>query len=253
MSTENLDPTCEKALADKDIVSGDADVPGSGTVHKVGDLDIYVVGEGPRCIILIYDIFGFAPVNTRQNCERLAAKGFMVVMPDLFRGSGRRTEGFQPPSPGKADREILDIVMPFSVKHGARVFGILGFCWGGGCAMRLARSGRFAAAGGIHAAYIKRDSGENFLDVTKALCPIMLLQAGNDPSLSEVNDALRGLEPTSMVARHSVLRTYWDMNHGWCGATGERNTDARIRAATESALVTTIEFFSRTLRFMNAD
>lgn len=127
---------------------------------------------------------------------------------------------------------------------------MLGFCWGGGTALHLATSGRFAAAGGIHSAYLT-EAGEKL--VQAATCPVMLLQSGTDPSLKGISDVLRGLdEKTSVVARHSVVRTYWDMNHGWCGATGDRRGNPKVRAATESALATAVEFFTRTLRFMNA-
>ena len=65
----------------------------------------YVVGSGERCIILVYDIHGFAPANTQHNCDLLADAGFLVVMPDFFRGSGRGQEGLTgmsgrlPPTP----------------------------------------------------------------------------------------------------------------------------------------------------------
>merc|ERR1712226_664551 len=43
-----------------------------GTVEKVGDLDIYSVGQGPKCIIWNYDIFGFDSGRSRQMCDLVA-------------------------------------------------------------------------------------------------------------------------------------------------------------------------------------
>ena len=57
-----------------------------GNVTKIGDLDIYYVGQGPKCIIWNYDIFGFDSGRTRQLCDLFAKEGFLVVMPDFYRG-----------------------------------------------------------------------------------------------------------------------------------------------------------------------
>lgn len=57
-----------------------------GNVTKVGDLEIYYVGKGPKCIIWNYDIFGFDSGRTRQLCDLFAKEGFLVVMPDFYRG-----------------------------------------------------------------------------------------------------------------------------------------------------------------------
>ena len=86
---------------------------GRGSVETVGDMDMYVVGSGERCIILVYDIHGFAPPNTQHNCDLLADAGFLVVMPDFFRGSGRGQEGFERPDSDVVDAELADIVLPF--------------------------------------------------------------------------------------------------------------------------------------------
>ena len=109
--------------------------------------------------------------------------------------------------------------------------------------MRLASSGRFAACGGIHASGMESPGGETF--VAQAKCPIMLLQAGGDPPLAPVFESLKTLSPAIVGA--SGLRPYWDQHHGWCGAMGDRRGDARLMAAVDCALRTTVAFFSRTL------
>jgi dienelactone hydrolase len=252
-----LDPICEASVASKPVFTpsaedGEGAGKGAGQVEAIGDLSVYVVGKGPRCVVLIYDAFGFEPANTRSNCDALAEAGFMVLMPDIFRGTSRHTEGWKPPPPAAVDAEILDVIIPFAVKRGARVLGILGFCFGGEVAMRLSSSGRFAAAGGIHAGGLGGGVGEALVE--KTTCPIMLQQAGNDPPLAGVLEVVKAMDATSSdVVRHSVLRTYWDMTHGFCGATGDRKTDKRLRHAVQTTLATTIDFFERTLRFLNAD
>ena len=58
-----------------------------GKVVRVEDLDIYVVGHGDNCVVWNYDIFGFDSGRTKQLADLLAESGFLVVMPDYFRGT----------------------------------------------------------------------------------------------------------------------------------------------------------------------
>ena len=58
-----------------------------GKVVTVEDLDIYVVGNGEKCVIWNYDIFGFNSGRTKELADLLAESGFLVVMPDYFRGT----------------------------------------------------------------------------------------------------------------------------------------------------------------------
>ena len=46
-----------------------------GKVENSDGLDIYVVGEGEKCVIWNYDIFGFNGGRTRQHCDLLATHG----------------------------------------------------------------------------------------------------------------------------------------------------------------------------------
>lgn len=122
---------------------------GDGKNERLGDMDVYVVGEptGGKAIILIYDIHGVS-WQCRHNCDMLAKAGFLVVMPDLFRGSGRSDPNFKRPEAATVDHEILNSVVPFVRAKGGKQLGVVGFCFGGSAAMRLARSGVFAACGG---------------------------------------------------------------------------------------------------------
>merc|ERR1712080_609062 len=50
-----------------------------GQVYTKGDLPIYIVGEGPNCILWNYDIHGFDGGRTKEICDLVAEAGFMVV------------------------------------------------------------------------------------------------------------------------------------------------------------------------------
>ena len=47
---------------------------------QVDDLDIYFVGQGSKCIIWNYDVFGFKGGRTRQMCDFLADAGKVGLM-----------------------------------------------------------------------------------------------------------------------------------------------------------------------------
>ncbi len=83
---------------------------------------------------------------------------------------------------------------------------------------------------GVHAGGMGSPGGEDL--VRNARCPIMLLQAGGDPLLKPVWDVLKDEKADgSIIKTFSVIRTYWDQNHGWCGAGGDRKGDPRTREA----------------------
>ena len=227
------------------VIPDEDDVFGAGVVEQLGDMDVYRVGSGTRAIILIYDIMGVS-AECRHNCDQLAAAGFLVVMPDLFRSDKlrhwSRTPGpagrpAQRPEAADVDREILQTVVPYVQGLGGRELGIVGFCFGGSAAMRLAPTGVFLACGGCHAGGLKSPEGEAL--VAKARCPIMLLQAGGDPDLKPVFEAVKEMDDD--IRDKSVLRTYWDQKHGWVGAHGDRKGDPRVRAAVECAMDTMIK------------
>jgi len=57
----------------------------TGEVLTVGDLELYKVGEGKKCIIWCHDDSGFAGDDrTRQLVDRLSYLGYLVLLPNWF-------------------------------------------------------------------------------------------------------------------------------------------------------------------------
>ena len=72
-------------------------------------MNVYRTGAGKKCIIWCYDIYGFEVIEitkckhcfvvpqfvlcqggrTRQLCDMLADAGYLVILPDFFRGEWR--------------------------------------------------------------------------------------------------------------------------------------------------------------------
>ena len=73
-----------------DLTAVVSDYKPIGETKKLGnaDFETYISrpsGPTKQGVIVGYDIFGFHP-NTKQLCDKLASQGFLVVMPDHFRG-----------------------------------------------------------------------------------------------------------------------------------------------------------------------
>merc|ERR1712127_129233 len=70
-----------------------SDYKEQGEVVDLGSgLSIYTVGQGgpdTRTVVWNYDIMGFNGGRTRQLCDQLASQGFLVILPDYFRGQGQ--------------------------------------------------------------------------------------------------------------------------------------------------------------------
>ena len=56
----------------------------------IDDLPVYLTGlesmRDGRAIICIYDIYGFKGGRIREICDEIADDGYLVILPDVFRG-----------------------------------------------------------------------------------------------------------------------------------------------------------------------
>merc|ERR1712154_87017 len=103
---------------------------------QVGDMKVYRTGSGPKCTIWCYDIYGFEGGRTRQLCDMLADSGYLVILPDFFRGDWRGvsapdlTEWLVKQSDwyGSLQADVCDTILPYARAQGAKVFGLQG--WG---------------------------------------------------------------------------------------------------------------------------
>jgi dienelactone hydrolase len=58
----------------------------TGTIEKKDDFDIYWKGSGTSCVVVFMDIFGFNSGRHKNIVDELSEEGYLVVMPDLFKG-----------------------------------------------------------------------------------------------------------------------------------------------------------------------
>ncbi|EKX35836.1 hypothetical protein GUITHDRAFT_155384, partial [Guillardia theta CCMP2712] len=160
---------------------------------------MYVTGSGSHAVIVIYDIFGFQDQcpQVKQVCDRLAAYGFLVVVPDIFVNNNNKPWPIDkfPPKPednlsawiAGSDGSFfyteclsqLQVCKKYLAGKGVTSHSTMGFCWGGYICMRF---GGEATEGlrstiAVHAAFWDKEK-----DFAKNLkVPICVVAAKGDP------------------------------------------------------------------------
>src|ERR1019366_2777139 len=120
------------------------------------ELDAYLAtprGAGPwPGVIVIQDALGLSD-DIREQADRLAAAGYLAFAPDLYSGRGIRcvvaTMQASRPGSGPAYEDIEAARAFLAAREDCTgQIGIIGFCMGGGFALRCAPRGGVGAAAG---------------------------------------------------------------------------------------------------------
>merc|ERR1711892_169338 len=190
----------------------------TGKGEKGDDLELYVVGTGPKCVIWNYDIFGFDSGRTRQTADLFAEAGYLVIMPDFYRGTWR-----DPSDPAATDvvqfirdqtnwdklkKEVDNIVLPFAKSKGAKSFGLLG------------------------------EDEKQLLSSIK--CPQLFMPAGGD-----VESCKEGGLAEQVLGDELTITEFPDMRHGWT-VRGDMS-DPAISRDVNKVVMETLDFFAKHL------
>ena len=202
---------------------------------RVGDLNIYSVGEKNRglSIIVIYDIRGFNISQTRVFCDRLAAQyNVHVVMPDFFRGAPTPTNfsnldawlattGSWP----RVSTDLTNVAFWLRNSFASNQIGLIGFCWGGlqvvrGCS-NLPTT--FFTGISIHGSLLTAD------EVRQLKQPMLFIAARNDPPLQPNTSSV--IEQSNFeISKQCEYKTYLNMTHGFVSAGANYSNPANVQA-----------------------
>jgi dienelactone hydrolase len=221
-------------------------LPVSTTYYKPQYDQIYVAGSGSgvtRGLVFIPDIFGPHP-NAYQVADRLANRGFLVVMPDFFHGTHWTLETF-PPVNGFDSPEWTGFLAKLTYENmkpivqkgidilrslGATSIASVGFCWGGGIAIQALTDGLVIAAASPHPSFLTTDI------MSKIQGPVCILPTRDDGELLDMKEAA---ESTG----HKVVYQYFDdVHHGFCSARANFE-DELNRTRANQALDIMTKFF----------
>jgi carboxymethylenebutenolidase len=192
-------------------------------------------------LVVVQEIFG-VNAHIRQVADRYAALGFAVVAPALFDRAAKGVElGYDEADIAKGrelrgkfswDLSLLDLAAAVeSVRSVGRV-GVVGYCWGGSMAWRLAASGKVDAAVCYYGAQIVDYLAE------KPKCPTLLIFGDEDASIPpETVAAIRSAHPGAAV------ETYPGPHGFACDHRAQHRPESARRAFARS-----FEFLARNLR-----
>lgn len=197
-------------------------------------------------VVVIHEIFGLSNW-IRAVADQLAADGFIAIAPDLLTMKG---VPFGPD--GEADatqartvirtldaadaNRYLSAVAHYGMNLPAArpVYGVVGFCWGGGTSF-----GHAVAAPGLGAAVVYYGTSPATESLSSIQAPVLGLYGGND---QRVNATI----PAAESAMESMGKTYEPhifegAGHGFLRA--QTGQDGANLAATRQAWPLTVGFF----------
>ncbi|KAK4405666.1 hypothetical protein Sango_0573100 [Sesamum angolense] len=108
---------------------------GAGHVQQLGGLNTYVTGDqdSKLAVILLADAFGWEVPKLRNLADKVAASGFLVVVPDFYYGDQFTREKAGPGwvethPPDRGCEDAKNIIAALKSK-GVSKIGAAGFCW----------------------------------------------------------------------------------------------------------------------------
>jgi dienelactone hydrolase len=222
-------------------------LPVKTTYDRCGD-NVYITGKGTKGLLFIPDIFGPHP-NAYHVADILAGRGFLVVMPDFFRGKEWELGNLPPRDPqvfqewiGKhtwdnlRDRVVQGITLLKAL--GATSIGGVGFCWGGHLIVKALGEGLIKSGASPHPS--KRITADEARVVKGPFC---LLPTKDDGPLDDIRAALD--EDPERKAKN-VYHYFDDMHHGFVGARANFEDELNRKRANE-AIDILVDFFNNTL------
>ncbi len=201
-------------------------------------------GQKHPAVIVIHENRGLNP-HIEDVARRLAVEGFLALAPDLLSPLGGT-----PPDPDKAVELIgkldaaetiarLAATVPFLAKHAESTgaVGVVGFCWGGGMANRLAAAG---TALGASVPYYGMQLPA--ADVPKISAPLLLHYASLD---QRINAGIADYE-TALKANNKTyeLHMYEGANHAF---NNDTNAARYNKEAATLAWSRTVSFLKKYL------
>lgn len=220
-----------------------------------GDFSAYVArpaGVLAPAIVVVHEVFGLNN-GMRETCQELAARGYLVICPDLYWRLDRGAE-LSDRNPGDWER-ALALYQAFDIETGiadiaatigvARAFsarsgkvGLLGYSMGGLLTFLSAARANIDAC----VAYYGINLDRHLAEVSRARSPLLLHLAEEDEFVSQTKQSL--IVEAALRNPRMEAHTYAGCGHGFARREG-RHFDAR---AAETASARTHEFFRKYLR-----
>ncbi|XP_042431359.1 endo-1,3;1,4-beta-D-glucanase-like [Zingiber officinale] len=209
---------------------------GEGSVvESLGGLKAYTVGSpsSNAAVVLVSDIFGYEAPNLRKLADKVAAAGFLVVVPDFFYGDPYVPNPEKPLMTWLEDHgtdkgfEDAKSVIEYLKSKGITLIGAAGFCWGGKVVTELAKTDYVNAVVMLHPSLVKLD------DINEIKRPTSILAAEND-SITPL-EIVKQFEEILCTRTEvdSFVKVFPGVAHGWTVRYGT-DDEAAVEKAEEA-------------------
>jgi len=195
-----------------------------GKYQKIDDLEVYVSGEAKSGLGLLLspEVFGIKTGDLAELADFFAEGGYMVVMPDYFRGNyitdfskfGDWVKKWPWSTVGKDADRCID----FLQKAGAKKIAGAGFCYGTWVNLHLSAEGKLSTIINMHPSHVGITGllGE---DVDKLIAavkvPFLQFPAGNDPDRVKPGGTEEKTIKAAVGEKNVCFKEYKEMAHGW--------------------------------------
>lgn len=229
----------------------------AGEVMNVGDMEVYKVGEGKKCIIWCHDTQGFAGNDrTRQLVDRLATLGYLVVLPNWFgsnpKGNIEDFEWIKSVTDWSAFRTSwVDSLLPWIRDTlDVKSIGVIGTGWGAYVACKLSSYGEVNAgvlvnpSDSIVIEAVEEDLYELFEEIESP----QLFITSRDDCPNEKQDGLAcKIFRSCVFGKKCEFVELSDMRHGYF-VSGDRSIEA-IASQAKHTMNLAWKFFDQHLHY----
>ena len=216
-----------------------------GKTAKLGGLDYYEIGDakGGKAVVVLPDVFGWLSGRQKAICDEISARGYFVVMPDLFHGDKvtfpdlktNRIVEFLKTWPAKKWQPDMDSVYKYLAEKGFQGgnIGMVGFCWGTWAIFcESARdSSRFAAGANFHPSVnIEELLGGSIETLTEKVAnPMLVVPCKGDHAKLQKGGAANQILDKKNLATYLPMP---DMAHGFMSQGDVTNEEIRGNVKT---------------------
>ncbi|KAJ4968443.1 hypothetical protein NE237_015144 [Protea cynaroides] len=195
---------------------------GEGCVQEFAGLNTYITGspDSKVAILLVTDVFGYeatyggyeAPIF-RKLADKIAAAGFLVVVPDFFCGDPfdmqkNRTDWLAAHGLNKGFEDAKPVISALK-SMGVSAIGAAGFCWGAKEVVELAKSDEMQAVVLLHPSRVTVD------DIREVKSPISILGVEIDhtspPEILKQFEEILSVKPKVSF----LVMIFPGVAHGW--------------------------------------
>lgn len=203
-----------------------------------------------NAILILSDVIGYKFTNVQLIADEFAARGYFVVLPDLFNGDSvplNRPEGFQIQDwlknhlPQEVDPIIDSVLADMRERYGCQRIGGVGYCFGGRYVARFLRPG----TGKLDVGYTAHPTMMSAEELSGIQGPLSIAAAVND----FVFTAEKRHESEDILAQLRVpyqINLYSHVDHGFSVRCDLSVKEQKV--AKEGAFSQAVQWFDSYLR-----